>query len=112
MRFALKHALRGQFVHGWAGMRMGDGHAQRIGRILTRQDGQLQQTFDHFLDLRLGCSAVPGDGLLHLQSGVFGDRQVARHQSRDTTAPRLAQQQVACGLTLTNTISTEATSGW
>ena len=74
-------------------MRVGDGHAQSIGRVLPGQHRQLQQTLDHFLDLRFGGATVPGDRLLHLQSGVFGHRQVTRHQSRDRTAPGLAQQQ-------------------
>jgi hypothetical protein len=36
---------------------------------------------------------VPHHGLFHLQCGVFGHRQIARHQRRHAGAARLAQQQ-------------------
>ena len=72
---------------------MGDCQAQRIGRVLAGQAGQLQQALDHFLHLGLAGLAIARDGLLHLQSRVFGHRQVAGDQRRGAGAPGLAEQQ-------------------
>ena len=74
-------------------MRVRDGQAQGVGGRGARGGGQLQQALHHGLHLRLGGLAVAGHGLLHLQRGVFGHRQLAGHQRRHAGAARLAQQQ-------------------
>ena len=82
-----------QAGHGGAGVGVGNGQAQRVRRVGAGQAGQLQEAAHHFLDLALGRAAVADDGFFHLQGGVFGHRQVARHQGGEAGAARLAEQQ-------------------
>jgi len=52
---------RGRFAqprHGRAGVRVRDGHAQRISRIGAGEAGQLQQAAHHLLHLGLGGAAM------------------------------------------------------
>ena len=67
--------------------------AQCVGCVLSWCAGQLQQAFDHFLNLRLGGASMARDRLLHLQCGVFSHRQLARHKCSDAAATCLAQHQ-------------------
>ena len=71
---------------------MRDGQAQRISRIFAWKRRQLEQSHHHFLNLGFAGFAVAGDGFFHLQSGVFAHSQIARDQSGDAGATRLAQQ--------------------
>ena len=93
MLAALQRGGAGQPGHGLAGVGMDDGHAQRVGGIGAGQAGQLEQAAHHFLHLGLGRAAMADHGLFHLQRGVLGHWQVARHQRGDTRPARLAQQQ-------------------
>ena len=91
---------------------MRDRQAQRIGRVLARQARQLQQALDHLLHLRLAGPAVAGDGLLHLQRGVLGDRQVAGDQRRHAGAARLPEQQRRLRIDVDEHDLDAAASGW
>jgi hypothetical protein len=85
---------------------------KRIRRVGPGAPRQIQQAPHHLLYLRFGGSPVADHGLLHLQSGVLGHRQLGLHQ-RGNQGPRACpSSSVDCGFTLTKTISTAAQSGW
>lgn len=88
----------GHQPHGGSRMGMGDRQPQRVGGIGAGQAGQLQQPFDHFLDLALGCATMADHGFLHLQGGVFGNREIGVDQGRQRCTTGLAQQQRGLGV--------------
>ena len=68
-------ARRRELPQSLTAVRMTDRAGKRVRRIRTRDAGETEEPLHHFLHLILRSLAVAHDGLLHLQRGVFGDRQ-------------------------------------
>lgn len=74
----------------------GHGRWRRPGHRRHRTMAHLRGTagaLHHVADLLSSSLAVADNGLLDLQGGVFGHRQVAGHGTADGRAPGLAEQQ-------------------
>ena len=72
---------------------MADRQAERVGGVRAWQAGQGEQAHHHLLHLFLLRLAVADDRPLHLQRGVFGDRELVGDERRERRSPRLPEQQ-------------------
>src|SRR6218665_1688534 len=110
MLAAVQRGGRAQAAHGRADMGVGDGQPQAVGRIGAGQRRQGQQTA-HPLPL-LAARPWPTTAFF-ICSAVYSATGKWLATKAVIQAPRAwPSSRVDCGLTLTNTISTAAASGW
>ena len=51
-------------------------YRERIGRVSGHRNFQIEQDFDHVLELQLLGTAIAHDRELHLRGGILGHRQL------------------------------------
>ena len=73
-------------------MRMADRAGERVGRISLGYAAEIQEASHHVLDLLLRCMPVSYDRLLHLERGVFRNREIAGYCGADRRPPRLPEE--------------------
>jgi hypothetical protein len=75
-------------------MGVADGHGERVGGVVRPgRFRESEQCADHRLHLPLLRGAVPGDGLLDLERGVFAYRDGTLRQRQEQGAACLPDRQ-------------------
>lgn len=75
-------------------------NCQSVRCIFLGDFRQVQEHFEHFLDLVLGCPPMPDNRLFDLKRGIFEDRQTGIDSGNDRCSAGLTEFQCAlhvCG---------------